>query len=53
MTATVADSVELLDVDGGTDDDVGEWTPTPDMEDEARFFNDDATWEMKMIDRAE
>jgi hypothetical protein len=41
MTDSVHDQVELLDVDGGPGDDIGEWVPTPDMEDQARFFNDD------------
>ena len=34
------DAVELLDIDGGPDDDMGEWVPTPDMEAQAAFFND-------------
>lgn len=40
MTDSVDDPVELLDVDGGPGDDMGEWIPTPDMEDQARLFND-------------
>jgi hypothetical protein len=46
MTDSLNDPVELLDVDGGPDDDMGEWIPTPDMEDQARCFHDDVDpWE--------
>jgi len=40
MTDSRDEPIELLDVDGGPEGDMGEWIPTPDMEDEARFFND-------------
>jgi|HubBroStandDraft_1064217.scaffolds.fasta_scaffold523104_1 hypothetical protein len=48
------DPVELLDIDGGPDDDMGEWIPTPDMEDQARFFNDGGDpWEEDNHESAE
>jgi hypothetical protein len=40
MTSSHDGPVELLDIDGGPGHDMGEWTPTPDMEDQAHFFND-------------
>jgi hypothetical protein len=40
MTDPADDQIELLDIDGGPDDDMGKWIPTLDMEDQARFFND-------------
>lgn len=40
MSDSSDDLVELLDVDGGPDKDVGEWIPTRDMEDQTRAFND-------------
>jgi hypothetical protein len=40
ISDSLDDPVELLDIDGGPHDDAGEWIPTPDMEDQARFFND-------------
>ena len=41
MTDSLRDPEELLDIDGGPDDDIEAWIPTPDMEDQARFFNGD------------
>jgi hypothetical protein len=44
MTDPADDQVELLEVDCGPADDMGEWIPPPDMENQARFFNGADQW---------